>query len=100
MILNYYNIYIIHGCINQDLKPIYIIIRIYIVILIYIIKSYILYRSNVSNTLTYIYYKTLYIESLVISLEYNYISLVTLYYYITLLRTLTPYTRLGLLGPI
>jgi Gpi18-like mannosyltransferase len=31
MILHYYNVYIIHGCINQDLKPIYVIIRIYVV---------------------------------------------------------------------
>lgn len=46
MILHYYNVYMIHGCINQDLKPIYVIIRIYIVILTYIMKSYILYRSN------------------------------------------------------
>jgi hypothetical protein len=65
-------------------------------ILIYIMKSYTLHRSNVSNTLTYIYYKTLYIESSAISLEYNYISLATLYYYIILLRTLTPYILIAL----
>jgi hypothetical protein len=94
MILHYYNVYMIHGCINQDLKPIYVMMRIYVVILTYIMKSYTLRRSNVSDTLTYIYYKTLCIESSAISLEYNHISLATLYYHIALLRTLTPHIEI------